>query len=213
MPSKLSHSPERKPPDVDPVSVLGFHQLGTYVLSRYRAEAKKRDDGPYVPGVALEIAKACRMSRSMVDLARIFARRYSLAEARKLEQLRTKGGMRLNRRHIVSLLFVPPSQAKSLATRCCRYDWSANRLELEVKRLRPKRKFGGRRPRQPESPTETVVQIIDSSERWLHRYRTYVSGSQLKDPLRGFGTVAKRLRRVERELTAAIDLAQRRLHH
>ena len=42
---------------------------------------------------------------------------------------------------------------------------------------------------------------------------TYVSDSQLKDPLRGFGTVAKRLRRVERELTAAIDWAQRRLHH
>ena len=73
MPNKRSHLPPRKPPDVDPVSVLGFHRLGTYVLSRYRAEAKKRADGPYVPGVALEIAKECRMSRSMVDLARIFA--------------------------------------------------------------------------------------------------------------------------------------------
>ena len=57
MPNKRLHSPERKPPVVDPISVLGFHRLGTYVLSRYRAEAKKRADGPYVPGVALEIAK------------------------------------------------------------------------------------------------------------------------------------------------------------
>ena len=53
MPSKLSYLSPRKPPDVDPVSVLGFHKLGTYVLSRYRAEAKKKADGPYVPGVAL----------------------------------------------------------------------------------------------------------------------------------------------------------------
>ena len=212
MPNNRSHSPERKPPVVDRISVLGFHRLGAYVLSRYRTEAKKRGDGPYVPGVALEIAKKCKMSRSMVDLARIFARRYSLAEARKLVQLRTRGGMRLNRRHIVSLLFVPRRQAKSLATRCCRYDWSANRLEIEVKRLRPKRKLGGRRPLQPATRTEAVVQLIASSERWLHRYETYVTKSEFRDPLRGFGTVEKRLRRVERELKAAVELAQQRLH-
>jgi hypothetical protein len=38
------------------------------------------------------------------------------------------------------------------------------------------------------------VQLIDSSERWLHRYRTYVTQSEFRDPLRGFRTVAMRLR-------------------
>ena len=57
------------------------------------------------------------------------------------------------------------------------------------------------------------MQLIDSSERWLHRYRTYVTQSEFKEPLRGFGTLANRLRRVERELTRAVKLAQNRLHH
>ena len=120
--------------------------------------------------------------------------------------------MRLNRRHIVSLLFVPRSQAKSLATRCCRYDWSANRLELEVKRLRPKRKVGGRRPRSPESSEDAVLQLVDISQRWLHRYRTQIVESQLEKPLRRFPVVARRLQRAQRELTAVVRLAQARFH-
>ena len=122
-------------------------------------------------------------------------------------------GQPFSRRHVITLLFVSPKRAERLTALARLKDWSACRLELEVKRLRPKRKLGGRRPRQPESRSEAVVQLIASSERWLHRYRTYVSDSRLKDPLRGFGTMANRLRRVQRELTAAIDLAQRRLHH
>ena len=142
----------------------------------------------------------------------MFAERFTVAQARRLHRLRTSSGRPFSRRHVITLLFVSPKQAKRLTALARQKNWSATRLEIEVKRLRPKRKLGGRLPRQAESRTEAVVQLIDSSERWLHRYRTYVSDSQLKDPLRGFGTVAKRLRRVERELTAAIDLAQRRLH-
>ena len=76
----------------------------------------------------------------------------------------------------------------------------------------PKRKLGGRCPRLPEPRTEAVVQLIDISERWLHRYRTCISNSRLRDPLRGFRAVARRLRRVERELKAAVELAQQHLH-
>ena len=143
----------------------------------------------------------------------MFAVCYSLQQARKFEQLRMASGKPLSRRHVITLLFVTPGQVKTLTAIACRYNWSANRLEMEVKRLRPKRKLGGRHPRQPESRIEAVVELIDSCERWLHRYRTYVSDSRIEDPLRGYETVAKRLRRAQRELKAAVKVARNHLHH
>ncbi len=93
----------------------------------------------------------------------MFAERFTLAQARRLQQLRTTNGKPFSRRHITSLLFVTPSQAQRLTALARQKNWSATRLEIEVKRLRPKRKLGGRRPRQPESRTAVVVQLIDSS--------------------------------------------------
>ena len=114
----------------------------------------------------------------------MFAERYSLEQARRFDRLRLPSGKRLSRRHVITLLFVSPKQAKTLTAKVRWEGWSAVRLELEVKRLRPKRRLGGRPPRQPESRTEAVVQLIASSERWLHRYRACISNSRLKDPLR-----------------------------
>ena len=212
--------PAPSPSQVKARSILGFYKLGKYVAHRYKQERRLRrdpdggkDNESYCPGLAIKVAKRCRIARSTVDLARMFAERYSLQQARRFDRLRLSSGKRLSRRHVITLLFVSPKQAKTLTAKVRREGWSACRLELEVKRLRPKRRLGGRPPRQPESRTEAVVQLIDSSERWLHRYETYVTNSKLKDPLRGYGTLAKRLRRVERELTRAVTLAQNRLHH
>ena len=204
--------PALKPPTADPRSILGFYRLGTYVRRRYQQQMALKDAKQYVRGVALDVAKRCQISRSTVDFARLFAGRYTLVKAKRLHRLRTKGGNRLNRRHVISLLFLSPKQANALTALVCQNDWSACRLELEVKRLRPKRRAGGRRPRPAKPGPETVIQMVDSSERWLHRYRTQVSKSQLKNPLREYRGVARQLRRAHDALSAAVRLAQRRLY-
>ena len=204
--------PVLKPPAVDPRNIVGFYRLGVYVQRRYQQQLAANNAKQYVRGVALEVARHYQISRSMVDFARMFAGRYTLVEAKKLHRRRMKNGKRLNRRHVVSLLFLTSKRAASLTALVCQNDWSACRLEMEVKRLRPKRRAGGRRPRPAESRSETVIQLMDSSERWLHRYRAQVNKSQLKNPLLGYRGVARQLRRAHDALSAAVKLAQRRLY-
>ena len=59
---------------------------------------------------------------------------------------------------------------------------------------------------------DAVLQLVDISQHWLHRYRTQIVESQLEKPLCGSRGIAQRLQHAQRELTALVKLAQLRLH-
>ena len=77
-------------------------------------------------------------------------------------------GRPLTRWHVVALIRVSDrGQRDRLARRCAQEGWSVQRLETEVRRIGPRRKYGGRGPSRPKSIEETLSVTELLADRWI----------------------------------------------
>jgi hypothetical protein len=205
----------------DPISVAGFYELGCHVMRGYAAAARSkvlqgRGTKSYF-GIARAASDKYQVPRSVIDLARLFATKFTTAEAQELIRLSEGTALKLTRRHVIALMSVKPStKALALAKRCCREHWSARRLELTIRSGLAHPSQSGRRPRSPESMQEFCQQLMDAGHRWLSVYRVAQQVAAIRNKIATDRKLNSALKALEECQIAVIKAAmkgkRRRLH-
>jgi len=132
--------------------------------------------------------------------ARKFARLYNDKQLETLCSLGKKQGRPLTIFHVRQLIRVPKRQHRNaLAKRCAKECWSVQRLELEVGRFGPRRKYGGRRHEPPRTEVEALLVSEKMARSWI-RWVEVLKGSP-KDVVAGTVTL-KSLPKIQKKLDA-----------
>jgi hypothetical protein len=132
--------------------------------------AKRKNRGAGVWGTLENLGAETATARNRLMEARHFARLYDNKQLDALCSLGRKKGRPLSRLHVLQLIRVANArQRDALARKCSNESWSVGRLELEVRRLVPPRKYGGRKQSPPRSTDEALLvteQLLSSLIRW-----------------------------------------------
>jgi hypothetical protein len=147
------------------MTVRQFHALGQRVL---KASARRKRRGEGVWGTLEELGAKTAAEKNRLQEARHFASAYSTQQLEQLCQLGRDKGRPLSRWHVVVLIRVSDrGQRDRLARRCAQEGWSVQRLETEVRRIGPRRGYGGRGPSRPKSIEETLSVTEKLADRWI----------------------------------------------
>ena len=146
-----------------------FHAQGKRVQNA-AARRKRRGDGTW--GLFDELGAKTITEKNRLQEARHFAQLY---DRRQLDQLCELGRFRVGLCRSGTL---PCSsewpivrQRDRLAKRSAQQKWSVRRLELELRRIRPRRKYGGQRYMPPTSIDEALITAEQMAERWVRWVR------------------------------------------
>lgn len=148
-----------------PKSVRDLHALGKR-FDRLSAARISRGEGIHGTLDALKATSAAEKNRLME--ARRFARLYSDEELELLCGLGQRAGRPLNKFHVLHLIRVADGKRRNnLAKRCAEEYWSVRRLEQEIRRVGPRRRYGGRKHEPPESIYEALLVTERMAAGWL----------------------------------------------
>jgi hypothetical protein len=151
-----------------------FHALGKRVLA---ASARRKRRGEGVWGTFVSLGATTAAEKNRLQEARHFAQLYTDQQLDWLCALGGDVGKPLTKTQVTLLLRVADrKQRNSLARQCAKYGWSAKRLEDEIKRVGPRRNYGGRGP----APPSTVAQALVITDRLTASWNRWVS--TLKPP-------------------------------
>jgi hypothetical protein len=147
------------------MTVRQFHALGQRVLN---AAVRRKRRGEGVQGLFDEFNAKTAAQKNRLQEARHFARLYDRDQLATLGKLGRDVGRPLSRWHVVVLIRISDrGQRDHLARRCARQKWSVRQLEKAVRRIGPRRKYGGRGPSRPKSIEETLSVTELLADRWI----------------------------------------------
>jgi hypothetical protein len=154
-----------------------FHARGKRANA---AGAKRKNRGIGVWGTLEHLGAGSASAKNRLMEARHFARLYDDKQLDKLCALGQKTGRALTRLHVLQLMRVDDRrQRDKLARKCSAKSWSVRQLELEVRRLVPPRRYGGRKQTPPRSIDEALLvteRLLNSLIRWASVVTSLRSG-------------------------------------
>jgi hypothetical protein len=143
-------------------SLRRFHALGKKV-------AELRDSTERVHGTLAKLKAKSAAAKNRRMEAHRFYKMYQ--SKKKLDEICSYGrssGKPLTRNHVVHLLRVEdPKERCALAKKCADNSWSARRLNLEIRKGQPRRKYGGAKQKPPESDGEALLITEGMAANWL----------------------------------------------
>jgi hypothetical protein len=161
-PTREASRMTKKPPTM---SVRQFHALGQRVL---KAMARRKRRGEGVHGLLEKLGGTTRAQKIRLQESRHFAKLYSRQQLAWLCGLGRDVGRPVSRLQVLQLIKVPDRRLRNnLAGRCARESWSVRKLEREIRRLGPRRRYGGARPARPQTVAESLVITERLTSNWL----------------------------------------------
>jgi hypothetical protein len=100
--------------------------------------------------------------------ARKFARLYNDQELNWICSLGQSKGRPLTRVDVLQLIRLPDRRKRNaLAKKCSEEKWTVRKLEMEVRLIAPRRKYGGRRQTRPRSVEEALLVTERMAASWM----------------------------------------------
>ena len=197
-------------------SIREFHALGKSVL-KATVQRERRRAGVW--GLFDEFGAETAAEKNRLQEARHFARLYDSQQLAWLCGLGRDVGRPLSRSHVLVLVrLADRRQRDRLALKCAKEAWSVRKLELEVRRIGPRRRYGGRSPSRPESVEKSLIVTEQIADRWIRWVRVLTSTEEdpkhhganwdeLPKPIR------TRLTAISEEAERLRDACRKELHH
>jgi hypothetical protein len=188
-------------------SLLAFYRLGTFVLETDPASVHPTT-GRRAKGSFERIQKTKRRGRNELAKARRFAQLYNSAKLKWICSLGQQNGRPLTKSHVCRLVVVSNAQKRDrLARKCARHEWSVLRLEFEIQRIQPRRAYGGRQLKRPQSAVDALAETQRQITRWIRWAEVTESASG--DRTVATGMLPRELQRLQLAVTTKMKMLQR----
>jgi hypothetical protein len=129
---------------------------------------KRKSRGKGVRGAMSDLNAETQAKRNRLMEARHFAQLYDGDELNWLCSLGQSQGRPLTRIDVLQLIRIKDRRKRNaLAKKCADEAWTARRLEFEVRRIIPRRRYGGRRQDPPRSIEQALLVTERMAASWI----------------------------------------------
>ena len=194
------------------LSLRAFYQLGKRAIQSdpdsVNPATRRRARGSFA-----RLCKELGRGRNELTKARKFARLYNAAKLKWICSLGQNKGRPLTKSHICRLVVVRSSRLRDkLATQSAKHGWSVQRLEIEIKKHQPKRRYGGRQVHRPQTLDELLGDMEGLTNRWI-RWDGVVTGAGGGSGTRGASSkeIPRGIRKRQLEITLEMHKLQRQI--